>query len=138
MNESEIEIPNPVSLSQVAQLFHYSKSTVYGWRHDRRFPRPDSKRRYDIFKIGAFAELQALEKMDATEFRESELARADRLEELLNSGRLEGLEKNLRNVISKIRRADPEAARAEAIAELEAGLAEADAAQAAATSAVGR
>ena len=121
MNEEpEIEIPNPVGLSQVAQLFHYSKETVYGWRSDPRFPKPDAKRQYDIFRISYYLDLLELEKMDAAEYHEFQVEKADRVEELLNSGQLEGLERNVRKVIFKMRHEDPETARLEAIADLEA------------------
>ena len=125
MTRSEPEDPNftlpeTISLAEAASLFRHSTSSFYRWRHDPHFPKPDARRRYDLFKINAYDDLLALEKMDATEFHELELARAASMEELLNSGQLAGLERNVRKVIFKIRRADPETARLEAIADLEA------------------
>ncbi len=123
MNEPEIEIPNPISLATAAKLFHYSKETVYGWRRsDPRFPKPDAKRQYDTFKISVYLDLQEQEKMDAAEYHEVQVDKADRFEDMLNSGQLKGLERNVRKVIFKMRHQDPETARLEAIADLEADV----------------
>ena len=119
------EIPETMTLTAFAALFHYSRSTLSAWKAtDLRFPKPDAKNRFNTFALVKFTDLHELERMTADEIRAREKRGAEYLEAKIKEGFFKGttLIKRLKKMIVEKRTGDPEKYRRESISEIEARL----------------